>query len=215
MKRSFDNSPASPPSLQLRTPSPQRASVESLLCKEEMPERGEEPSNLKRKRVLPPWFTRLPEPESDESDDERETLARMNVAVQLVFNDIEERQADNRRETADYNEGDTPQTSQESKLSDYNWSLRDGSDVVPMTEIEQFVWKYLPRQKIYDRVMPFLSVTEEMYQANPARVEEMVRDVLDCEPLTLLNTLEDAIEEAEKVFEREDLPETEEEAGEA
>jgi hypothetical protein len=58
-------------------------------------------------------------------------------------------------------------------------------------------------------------VTEEMYQDNPALVEEMVRDVLDCEPSTLLNTLEDAIEEAENVFEREDLPETEEEAGEA
>ena len=162
-------------------------------------------------------FSRLPEPDSGSDDEERDTLARMNVAVQLVFNDIEEREAENRRETADYYEGDTPQTSQESKLSDYNWSLRDGSDVVSMREIEKFVWKYLPRQKIYDRVMPFLSVTEEMYESDPGRVEELVRDVLECEPVTLLNTLEDAIEEAERQLgpEEEDLPESGGETGEA
>ena len=162
-------------------------------------------------------FSRLPEADSESSDEELNTLARMNVAVQLVFNDIEERQAENRRETADYYEGDTPQTSQESKLSDYNWSLREGSDVVPLGEIMQFVWNYLPRQTIYNRVMPYLSVTEEMYERDPERVEELVRDVLDCEPVALLNTLEDAIEEAERQLgpEEEDLPESGEETGAA
>ena len=228
MKRSFNDSPESPPPLRLQwgneEPDSPRAEEESLLeCKEEMPA-----SNLKRKRVLPPmFFQTLPEKggnkeneengdtESDDSlDEHRDELARMQLAVQLVFNDIEERQAENRRETADYNEGDTPQTSQESKLSDYNWSLREGADVVSLGEIVHFVWKHLPRPQIYKRVMPFLSLTEEMYQRDAARVEELVKDVLDCEPVALLNILEDAIEEAEKelgpgVHEKETLPDSE------
>jgi hypothetical protein len=214
--------------------------TQMLQCNEEMPVLSphvpdhNEPSNLKRRRVLPPMFlapttASLPENASDADEEEngglnafrsdRDVLARMQLAVQLLFADIEDREAENRRETADYLQGDTPRTSQESNLSEYNWSARDSGQMIPLDEIMQFIWKYLPRQRIYERVRPFLSVlsvSEEMYQRDSGRVKELVAEVLDCEPVRLLNTLEDAIELAEQalgiVFDAEELQDSDGEA---
>jgi hypothetical protein len=172
----------------------------SLECSEEMP------SNLKRRRVLPPMFLSppLPETESDDMDSDREILTRMRLAAEILFGDLEDRQAEVRRETTDYNEGDTPQTSQESKLSEYNWSTRDGSEMVPLDEILEFIWKNIARERIFNRVTPFLSVSEEMFERDPDRVKELVAHVLDCEPVLLFNILNDAIEESEEELDGED-----------
>ena len=106
MKRSFNYSPESPPPMRLEwgneEPDSPRAREESLECKEEMPSpESKEPGNLKRKRVLPPMFSRLPEngdnnehnceTESDDSYDDREALARMQLAVQLWYAELARR----------------------------------------------------------------------------------------------------------------------------
>ena len=184
----------------------------NLECKEEMPvlspilEDHNVPSNMKRRRILPPMFLAPPPPPlpedraasgTDSFVGEREELCRMRLAAQIVFGDLEDREAENRRETADYYEGDTPQTSQESGLSDYNWSAREGGDLVPLDDIMEFIWKYLTRPRIYDRVSVFLRLSDEMFMRDPDRVQELVAQVLNCEPVVLLNALEDAIEIAE------------------
>lgn len=214
MKRRVSSfSPPSPPPLKLDD-----EKYSHLRCDEEMPifqQPGKEnvevePTNLKRRRVLPRMFLQPPTPEessSSESDDEdldRATLRRMLLAREIVFADLEDREADRLRETADYLEGDTPHTSQESKLSDYMWSCREGGDTVPLNDIMNFIVKYVPRPTLYNRVMPFACVTEEMYERDPDRAMELIAHVLDCEPVTLLNTLEDAIEAAENQLNQED-----------
>ena len=185
-----------------------------LECKEEMPVFSPKvpdhntSSNIKRRRVLPPLFLAPPlpsVPEDSASDTEsfigdRETLCRMRMAAQIVFGDLEDREAERLRENGDYLEGDTPHTSQESQLSDYNWSTREGGDTVPLDEIMQFIWKYLARPRIYTRVAIFAHLSEELFERDPDRVKGMVADILNCEPVVLLNTLQDAIEVAENIF---------------
>lgn len=165
------------------------------------------PRDMKRRRILPlMFFERLPEADSEteDFDGDYETLARMKMARDIVFGDLEDREAERLRETADYYEGDTPHTSQESKLSDYLWSVREGGDAVPLDSIMAFVIKYLPRPRIFTRVAPFVSVTEELYERDPDRAMELVAHVLDCEPALLFNVLEDAIEIAEDMLRAED-----------
>jgi hypothetical protein len=186
----------------------------NLECTEEMPilssrvQDHNVASNIKRRRVLPPMFLAPPLPplpednasDTDEFRGDHETLCRMRMAVQIIFSDLEDREAERMRELRDFNEGDTPRTSQESSLSDYNWSAREGGDLVPLDEIMQFIWKYLARQRVYSRVAVFASLTEEMFEEDPDRVKGTVAHVLNCEPVVLLNTLEDAIEIAENIF---------------
>ena len=198
-----------------------------LECNEEMPvfspksEDHNVASNLKRRRVLPPMFLAPPAPHLPEDDDaedtdsflgERETLCRMRMAASIVFGDVEDRQAENRRENGDYFEGDTPRTSQESGLSDYNWSAREGGDIVPLGDIMEFIWKYLARSKIYSRVAVFLKLSDEMYLQDAGRVKKLVEDVLDCEPVVLWNLLEDAIDAAEAAMDAETESDSETEA---
>lgn len=207
-------------------PSPPRMNLDDeqyllLRCTEKMPvfqQPGKEnmeteqpqPANLKRRRVLPRMFLQPPTPEkssdseSEEENEKEAALRRMILAREIVFADIEDREAERMRETADYLEGDTPHTSQESKLSDYMWSCREGGDTVPLNDIVNFIIEYVPRPKLYNRVMPFACITEEMYERDPDRAMELIAHVLDCEPVVLLNTLEDAIEEAEKQLHQED-----------
>ena len=195
-------------------PNSNKSSQESGLNLEEAP------TDLRRRRILPSTFfnRNLEESDPESSDPEgsdaedsdaedpatverdRGTLARMKVACEIVFGDINDRQAENRRENADYYEGDTPRTSQESQLSDYLWSRREGGDFMPLDHIIEFVFKYLPRSRIFTRVAPFVAVTEELYERDPGSAMDDVAHVLDCEPALLFNVLEDAIEIAEDML---------------
>lgn len=182
--------------------SPSKNSSIDLECKEDMPTLSP-CQNLKRRRVLPPFFS-IPSFLQDSEDDpvlsHREALRRMRVAAQIALQDIEDRTAERRRELADYYEGDTPRTSQESGLSDYDWSAREGGDTVPLDEILSFVFQYLTRPRIFDRVAEFTRLTEEMFEEDPELVHKAVATVLNCEPIVLYNILEDAICVAEGIY---------------
>jgi hypothetical protein len=220
MKRRFSDSPSSPPPLRLQWNGEEGTKVDpntDFHCNEEMPElAGKEedhnvPKNLKRRRVLPPIFQTGPPlpllPEDDtcaetdnEFDSEYEDLVRARMAAQILFGDLEDRAAENLRENADYYEGDTPHTSQESQLSDYNWSAREGGDFMPLDAVMQFIWKYLDRPQIFSRVRPLLHLDEEMFEQDRDRVKGLVAELLNCEPVLLLKTLEDAIVAAENLL---------------
>jgi hypothetical protein len=237
MKRnSLQVSPSSPPLLQLEGSSKDEKEKalnhnideKHLECKEEMPvfspkaEDHNVASNIKRRRILPPMFLSPPAPLLPEDDaayeteafsSERETLCRMQMAASILLGDLEDREAERLRETRDYYEGDTPHTSQESAFSDYNWSNRQGGDIVPLDEIMDFIWKYLARSKIYSRVSVFMRLTDEIYLRDTDHVKGHVASLMNCEPVVLLNTLEDAIDAAQKAMDEDSESESAAESG--
>ncbi len=75
--------------------SPSKNSSIDLECKEDMPTLSP-CQNLKRRRVLPPFFS-IPSFLQDSEDDpvlsHREALRRMRVAAQIALQDIEDRTA--------------------------------------------------------------------------------------------------------------------------
>lgn len=166
------------------------------------------PRNIKRRRILPPMFlapplTSVPEDSSSDTEsfiEDRGSLYQMRIAAHYVCRDLEDRTAERMREERDYFEGDTPHTSQESGLSDYNWSTREGGDMVPLDKITQFVFKYLTRPRIFSRVSPYARLTDEIFERDPDQVKATVANILNCEPVVLLNMLEDAIGVAENII---------------
>lgn len=148
----------------------------------------------------PPWSHTCPPPAplSPHSEERERRLDEVSEALRKLEEHVEQRTAAFRRENADYFEGDTPKTSQDSDLSEYCYSERSATDIVPLDGLVDFVMHYKDTKSIHAAIAPFAEMSEEEARADPVLFKGVLLRVLNCEPDLLRTLVSSAVREAEK-----------------
>lgn len=145
-----------------------------------------------RKRVLPVFVgkTFYPEPASPTSSElADELMDGIDDVITALEEAIAKRSAEWRRENADYYDGETPKTSQESNdNSEFNYSQRSVADIVDFDNVIGFIFEREDGAFLDEAVQPFMG-NGPWQHLEPEHFRNAVRKTLKGSPKALVHVL--------------------------
>jgi len=148
------------------------------------------------KRVLPSFIGRAsqgsPSVSPTPSEEGRQLVDRMAMVLESLEGYVERCTAKWRRENADYCDGETPKTSQESnssQKSDFNYSQRSVSEIASQEEVVEFVFGQEDHAFLREALQPFMGRDAPNFQ-------EAATSLLLSDPKALIHVLALVLERA-------------------